>query len=353
MIDKPLSFSGYSRYMQCPKFFQYHRDGLRSQLNSSALLFGSAVDDMINALLEAKADPWLAFEAAWSMDQLKKTEWTVEDCDMDLISDEQTQDILVFAQKKGYKGDNLRPLVSGLFQKIESCGYTRLTDNQRSILNAVGFLSMKEKARLILARYKEEIIPKIEEVTYVQKEITLNNGKIYGISDFVATIQGEGKVLLDNKTSKRPFKRTRAKHDPQLALYAEALGCTKVGFVVMLKNMKKNAVHKCEDCGDTSANHMHKSCPNDVNGKRCKGNLCRTINPRASIQFIVDTLEPRAKVNIVEAMVETQKLIDTEIFPRNLGACEWMYGKPCLYIDKCRKGKEDGLIKKEDNRGAK
>ena len=42
-----------------------------------------------------------------------------------------------------------------------------------------------------------------------------------------------------------------------------------------------------------------------------------------------------------ESISETEKLIETGIFPMNLNACGKIYGKPCPYINKCWKGNKD------------
>ena len=78
-----------------------------------------------------------------------------------------------------------------------------------------------------------------------------------------------------------------------------------------------------------------------VKGKRCHGPF--KITPVPKIQFLIDNVSKRNKEIIVESIEETEKLIETGVFPRNLTKCDFMYGKPCKYKDYCWKGDKSML----------
>ena len=344
-----LSLSAYKRYMQCPQYYAYHRSGLRPVRQESTLLFGSAIDDMINALLDGQADPLEAYKDCVSSMDTQVINWDKQDYDGELLSPQQRKSLLDQVTKLGYKGDNIDDLAKVLFQKIDNGGYAQLSVNQHNALIILCTASLYAKAELILHRYKVSILPQLERVESVQKEIELSNGKIMGVSDYVAIVKGHGRVLLDNKTSVRPYAIDAARYDAQLTLYAEALGCDKVGFVVMQKNIKKNAKYECSSCGNTKATHQHKSCPAEINKKRCGGALNKRINPVAQIDLMIEDCGVENKKMVVETLEMVYDLIQLEKFPKNLGSCNWMYGKPCPYREYCWKGDKSGLRQKENS----
>jgi hypothetical protein len=58
-----ISYSAYKKYTTCPKMYEYHyNQKLRPTGTSSSLLFGSAMDEALNALLLNTGDPHETFK---------------------------------------------------------------------------------------------------------------------------------------------------------------------------------------------------------------------------------------------------------------------------------------------------
>ncbi len=349
---KTLSFSGYKRYTTCPKMDYMHTvEGIRPKYQHSPLVFGSACDAMLNALLDEKlgfhSDPLQAFHAEFMQYDLNNVIWDENDIDFDLIKPGQYDAALLELQSRGFKGDNLKQLSEDIFKKLSAAdnlfeAWEALTDNQRHALTVLSLTTIFNKAEYILASYRRYIMPRIEKVEQVQKGWEID-GKIIGIEDYVAIVRNEGRILIDNKTCNKPYKEHAAKRDPQLLINAAALGIDKVGFIAILKHMKKNKEYKCEKCGNKDLTFRHKKCNKD----KCDGKINVTMSPEAMIQFLIEPVSQEAKDLAKEALLETQKLREQGPWPRNLNACNWIYGKPCVYIEKCWGNSNKNLTKKE------
>ncbi len=357
---KTLSFSAYKRYTTCAKLDYMHTvEGIRPKYEHSALLFGNACDAMLNSLLDAKlghhSNPAAAFEATITSHGINNILWDrKEDLDMDLIKPGQYDAILLDFQSRGYTGDDLKKLANDIFDKVEANdniieAYEALSDNQRHVLSTLCTTVMINKSEYILAAYKRYILPRILKVEQVQIEWNipdeLGNPRIMGIADYVCEFKNEGRVLFDNKTCKKPYKEHAAKRDPQLLTYATALGLNKVGFIAILKHMKKNKVYACDKCEASNYTYhaKNKKCKKDT----CEGTVIVSMKPEAMIQVLIETVPEHYKEMAREALIETQKLREQGPWPRNLNACNWIYGKPCVYIEKCWGNSNKNLTKKD------
>lgn len=339
---KPLSISAYKKFMDCPKLYDFHyNERLRPTVKSSNLVIGVAWDDAINCMLEELIDPIEAFKAALS--DLSNVRWDKLDYDGEILTQEDRLELLDEVKILGYDGEDLDALAGYLLSKPLG----ELSDNQKEALNKLCRMSSIRKAELMLDKYREVVLPMIKEVECVQKEIQIGD-RILGIADYVALVEGHGRVLLDNKTSRSPYKDDAVQTDPQLALYAAALGCDKAGFVVVNKKIKKNRIRVCQRCKYDRSHPSAKSCQNELYGTRCGGKLVDTIYPEAQIQVIIDDIPEHNKAIVIEAMTKVNECIDNGIYPRNLGTCQFMYGKPCPYINKCWKNNNEGLTKESE-----
>lgn len=304
-----ISYSAWKKYHTCPKLYDYHYNHrLRPQGTTSALVFGSAIDEALNELLLNKKDPLPVFQKNFEFSE----EITFDDRDLDseIFTDEQWAKVA--GESNAYKS----------------------------------WASLRIKGRMMLEAYVEQIYPLIEEVHSVQKEL---DGRP-GVLDAIVTLKGIGKVLIDHKTSARPYKSDAVLSDTQLALYAHSEGVTKAGFIVMVKQIQKNRVKICKKCGFNGSYIRHKTCPETVNGNRCHGAWDEKVSPEATIQVIIDDVPEMNKILITSSIHETEQLIKEGRFPHNLGACGKIYGKPCAYIKKCWTNDDEGLIvvKKEE-----
>jgi len=300
---KKISHSAWNKFHTCPRLYKLHYiDRLRPKDgSSSALLFGIAVDEALNALLLKTGDPLKVFQESFTWDKCKGTKWFDADYDPDLLSLEQVRELT--GKSKEY----------------------------------VTWACMRIKGRLLIEKYIEEIYPLIEEVHHVQLETTRP-----GFIDAIVSIRGHGVVLLDNKTSSQFYKRDAVKSSSQLALYAGQVGVRKAGFAVLSKNINKNKVKVCKSCGYTTST-AHKTCNNILEGKRCHGTFDISVSPSAVVQLIIDDIDVDEQKVIEASVKDTEKAIDAGCFPMNVGACHNMYGKPCAYFNYCRTNDKKGL----------
>lgn len=306
-----ISISAWKKYTTCPKLFDYHyNERLRPVGTSSALLFGTAIDLALNALLTKSADPYETFKESFEWEAMKDVIWDQYDYDSHIFSKEQL--LKIAGESEDYKS----------------------------------WASMRIKGRMMIDTYKEKVLPLITKVYSVQKEL---DGRP-GILDAVVELKGHGKVLLDHKTSARPYDRSAVLNDMQLALYAHNQNIELAGFVVLVKNVNKNLVKICKKCSFNGSFTKHHTCPQMVEGDRCRGAWQESTNPEIIVQVMVDKVPDLNKKLITDSINETEQLIQCGVFPRNLNACGKIYGKPCVYIDKCFKNSDTGLVIKKESK---
>ena len=166
-MSKKISHSAWQKYLTCGRMYQLHyEDKLRPSGTTSALLFGSAMDEALNAMLLKSGDPLDVFQKAFEYDKFQGCQFDDRDYDSEIFTKEQQRKIE--SESQDYKA----------------------------------WASLRIKGRLLLEAYQREILPRITKVYSVQKEI---EGRP-GVLDAVVEIDGE-KVLLDHKTSSYPYKR--------------------------------------------------------------------------------------------------------------------------------------------------
>ncbi len=295
---KKLSYSAWKRYMICPKSFDYHyNERLRPTGKSSALAFGSAVDEALNQLLLSNADPVKVFRDIFNWEDTRDLDFDDRDYDELLVGDTE-------------------------FSSPEQASWA----------------SLRVKGRILLEAYVKEIYPLIEEVESVQQ--TLPNRP--GVIDAILKLKGFGRVLIDHKTAIRPYNPSALNDDTQLALYANSINIQQIGYIVLVKTIPKIKV--CTKCNFNGTHVRHRTCPQTVDGTRCRGTWKQSIREEGLIQTIIGEAPKINQELITSSISEVERAVDKEIFPRNLGACGKIYGKPCPYINKCWKNSNDGLI---------
>ena len=306
--DIRLSFSGWSTYNQCAHKWKLHYvDRIRPTGDSSPLLFGSAIDEALNALLlNPDTDAVKVFQSHFTWDMCKDVTWMDADLDWDLFTREQR--------------------IKLEEEPNEYCAWA----------------SMRIKGRLMIEAYIREALPRITEVHSVQLETKPRPGFI----DAVLTIDGNHKFIVDHKTTARPYKGDSVTLSPQLALYAGQTGISRAAFITLVKTIKKNKVKICTKCGH-QATGAHKTCDNLDNGIRCHGTWNVSMDPEAICQVITDTISKKDQELMSESLDETILLIKSGQFPKNLLSCNKMFGKKCPYFNYCRTKNMTGLVKKE------
>lgn len=316
-MDRPLSFSGYKKYHDCPQYYKYHYiDNDRPGKNSSALAVGTAVDEIVEAILLKKDyDQNAIINAA----KAENVVFYDDDFDADLVD---LQKIETFAKSLGWAGDDIVTAIKDMLKDQET-----LSDNQQTFLNFAVWESLTVKINAMVESFNTWILPQIAEVHEVQTK--LDNELLTGKLDFTATLKDGRKVLFDLKTSKRGYEKDAVLFSPQLSLYAAMHDYEYAGFVVLSKSLNKNKVKTCPACKYSEDGGRRKNCP------KCKTVMDFTVQPTSYSQIIVDKIPESSKELTLNALKDTIKSIDGGHFPRNLSACSFMYGKPCIYKNKC------------------
>lgn len=310
---KKISHSAWQKYLTCPRMYQLHyEEKLRPEGTTSPLLFGSAMDEALNAMLLKNGDPLEVFKSNFEFDKFKGCQFDDRDYDPEIFTKEQLKQI---------------------------AGET---------LEYKSWASLRIKGRLLLEAYQREILPRISKVFSVQKEI---EGRP-GVLDAIVELDGQ-KVLLDHKTSSYPYKRESVPSSTQLALYSGNIGVDRIGFVVLLKAINKNKIKTCKKCSNRLEFSQHKTCPKIIDGNRCHGDFSVELNPQGVVQLIVNEVDPNLIKIVDESMSQVETGIANKHFPMNLTACGKIYGKPCQYLNFCWKNDKSGLVYKKENKEKK
>ena len=220
-----LSFSSCQKYLTSPRsWFLHYLMRIRPVETGSALAFGSALDVGLNSLLGDLRDG-----REVSVDRAKAlfdTEFGTYD---------------PAAIKYSRADEDRSVLSSGDLEKIAE-------DSTVCIPN----LCLQRKGHILIDEYMAQVIPRIEKVYEVQKNISLKNelgDEFTGVIDFIAQI--DGKIwIVDNKSSSIKYAKDAVGESGQLATYYEALkdkyDLAGACFIVVPKNVRKKKLPRVE-----------------------------------------------------------------------------------------------------------
>jgi len=381
MTKNRLSHSACSTYQSCAKKYELHYlQKLRSTVTHAALLFGSAIDLAVSAMLEDHKRENIdhlgqkyesVFINNWREGKVNNSQvslydnvdlvYAASDFDPKLFSDKDWMGLLTAGQNV-YLGNKAFTAITSeaildVYRSIladkESKGWENVEENRRKFYNFCNWTCLTKKGLLMLKAYREEVLPKIKKVLAIQKEIKIENDEgdsIIGYIDFIAEWE-DGKIyVFDNKTAARDYEWDAVEKSPQLTLYVHAVeneyNTRNAGFIVMGKAIEKNTIKNCSVCHNDGTESRAKTCDAQVQGPkkmiRCGGAWNEIINPKATIQILKDEIPARVDELVLENMMDVNAAIKTGIFPRNLSACE----KPflCQFRDLCWKNKMTGLV---------
>lgn len=371
---RKLSYSQITKYNTCPRSYKLHYiDKWREKSATSFLSFGSAVDSALNAVFkdfkekkEITIDYKAIFDKHWETITINKKTHNLMDCALvgyaksDFVAELLTDQDLVLIKDKTLefapelKDMDAKELRDHLESRRSQRAYVAFKESEQRLLNVINWLSLKRKAHLMLDAYIKEIIPKFDEIIEYQYKVELESEKkgFIGYVDLIVKFKGEETyTIIDNKTSGSPYNQEDVNFSQQLATYAFATGIHRAGYAVMLKNIKMNKVKVCKKCNFTGEGR-HKTCNNEVNGARCGGEWGETVVPEALVQLFTDNIPLDKQQMIADNIGEVNDAIEAGCFPKNLSACQNVFGNPCPYIKYCWEGKTDNLVKlgEEDER---
>ena len=384
-----LSHSASEKYDTCPQMYYLHyKEKIRSTKFGSALIFGGALDEALNVLLETKLDEVpdtvtddlerlkQGFDYHFSHQMVNKeqldirtshdVEYYASDFIPEILEDAELTSLKTFISNAGYIIDvnkdsfdpENQPDPIDLYNEIS--GYIKekleLNSTDLSYYNYASWLSLKRKGHMMLELYKEEIMPQIKRVVSIQRKVELPNGEgdeFIGYIDFEAELEGyEGIITVDNKTSSRPYKLADINDKGQLLGYDEFTLNGKAGYIVLNKKIAFTKELTCQKCGKMTTRPV-KKCPEGGTGKnRCNGELDLNKIAYVKYQILVDNIDEEKKELHFDKLCGILEGIENEEFPqiRENNNC-FQFGKPCIYFDYCRSNPADpdirGLIKHE------
>lgn len=354
-----LSHSSVTKFQDCPQAWKFHyRERLRVVAQSGALLFGSAVDAALTALVKGATpeDVIATFERAWSFQEVNGTMtalprsvnvvYAESDFDQDLLTDEDRQVLI-----DTYKLDDLGAALKTVYDEKDYFGFVHLPDDRKEFLNHANWLSLYRKGLLMIEACRRDVLPNIEEVLSVQKYVELANtdgDRIIGFADIVVRWKGiERPVVLDWKTSARDYEKGAVLVSPQLTLYVHALyeeyQTRWAGFIVFKKRMEKTTTKVCSKCGQDGTGKKHRTCDIEYDGERCKGEWSATYAFKANTQILIDEIPEQTESIVLENMDYINQAIKNGIFHRNFNSCIKAWGK-CPFYNKCYRADDSGLV---------
>lgn len=375
MNNVKLSHSAIETYRLCGEKYRLHYiEKIREDLLSSALIFGSALDEAEEVLLlrkkdnlnkseiiKSKSNPYEVFKAklTWAIlngrkiyvPTSEKVFYYKNDLDTRLLTKEDIEKAHEFNFQSITIPKNKDEVELFCKEHLDIRNNPDwLTIEEIKLFNYYNYCSIKNKGILLLKEYENKILPKIIKVYSVQKSVKLINDEgdvIKGYLDFVAEWEGEGKVVFDNKTSSRKYGPNSVKESQQLIIYSENEEHFKAGFIVLLKNIKYKKQKTCTEC-DFTTNRRIKRCEN------CNSESWEiTEIPQAEIQVLIDELDNELQDKTFDEIVEVAQNIKQEKFEKNFDAC-FQFGRKCAYYDICHNNKmNDNLIKLKDYKNGK
>lgn len=206
-----LSHTRLQTYLTCPyKYWLYYDKKLRPKATKSALVFGAAMDEALNELLQSK-----------DLDKSKER----------------------LSYKLNHPIVNDTPII--LAENLDLIKFSK-TDLQPA-LSEDPIKCLELKGNILLDEYNKKIIPKIKEVISVQETIKIENedgDSIIGIIDMIVKWKDNKTYLLDNKTTSVKYDKDSPSKSDQLLLYhlikQSEVDIDKIGFIVLNKKIRKD-----------------------------------------------------------------------------------------------------------------
>jgi hypothetical protein len=327
-----VSFSALDCYEQCSEKYRLrYLERLSSEKIPSPLFFGTAIDSALELLLLKKKEELTEAELTL---QLNEDAYSVFDktmrqqdgqllernplCDYFLSDFDpavlKAEDLALLA--KSY------PSVEDFYEFFKACK-KRLKQRQelktgsKIIFNHMCWLSLYRKGELLIAAYERDILPQIERVYSIQKEVLLENGsgdKLRGKIDYIASFKEspEYRRIMDNKTSSEPYPGNAVETSTQLAIYCEAEDCSRAGYSVMEKKI-------------------------------------RVKEPKARTQLILGEISEEQKQKTFDIVEQKLNNIASGVYEKKASPKEChFYGKKCEFYGLCWSGSMDGIKKRPE-----
>lgn len=326
-----VSYSALECFDQCSEKYRLrYNERLSSDKIPSPLFFGTAIDAAVELLLlkkkqdlsEKELDLLLTEDAYSIFDKTMREqngqllernplcEYFYSDFDPTILSAQDYQ-----ALTKSY------PSIKDWEEFFTYCKKYIKTHGELKIGSKVAFnnlcwLSLYRKGELMIAAYERDILPEIERVFDIQKDISLINesgDQLRGKIDFIASFKDDPdtRYLVDNKTSSEPYKDDSVATSTQLAIYCEAENCDRGAYAVIQKKM-------------------------------------RLKDPKARTQLIKGEVSDEQKQKVFDKLEVQLNNISSGVFEKKQSPkdCHF-FGRKCEFFDLCWQGSMNGLKKRD------
>lgn len=338
--------------LTCGEAYRLHYEqGLRGITVGSALPFGSAIDGAISNLLK-RQDPVEAFDAMWKTQELNGkhvdlsdttlVEFSKSDVDLDWLTKEDIAEL----EKAAPSGIDIDECVKRYKQK----DFLYITEDLQSYYNKIAWYCLRRKGYAMIEAFRRDFLPMIDEVIAIQKPVKLVDGdgdEVVGYIDLVVKMGGKT-VVVDLKTASSDYDNDSVKTSQQLGLYAYALKSEMpvdaCAYMVLNKRAIKTESKECTVCGHTF-NSRHSTCPNEISGKRCGGEVDTVKTCNINTQFLMDTIPEKTQLDIVSNFNVAKEMIKHKLYIKNFNKClDDGYGRRCIYYDVCHNGDSSKVV---------
>lgn len=366
-----LSHSSKNTYLQCGHKYKLHYiEKYRPVTLSSALVFGSAIDNSLNVMLENKDNPEAlkmtldTFNRNWEQGEntLRQIvdmplnpdlKYSKYDQDPDLLEKSDWAELFKYDKNFFDTKNDVENTVSD---------WIDIPEEKRRIYNYYNWLCLKKKAELLLTAYYNDILPNFKRIIAVQKKVELideSENNLNGIIDFVAELQDGRIAIVDNKTTSTEYSEDSVATSEQLATYQAILNIfahdannewkyeiKACAYAVMSKKLIKDITKICKSCGKTNTS-THKTCDNIIDGVRCNGDFDKIKKFKVKTQFIPGIISEEFEHAVIENATTVKSCIEMGLFPKNYSSCENQFGSSCPFIHLCHGNNFKGLVKLE------
>jgi hypothetical protein len=322
-VTLKVSYSALSTYKSCPhKYKLNYIDKIRPSTISSAFIFGSAIDEAIESILNKNASYASTFKNRLTYPLIDNKEvyapksadilYSIKDYQSELIEDEDVEEHYILVEEFGFEKYAFDAYMQESILRLRND--RRLQKDEQILYNNLCWFSLYRKGLLLLNEFKTWFDENIDEVISTQTKIELTNADgdtLVGALDFKAKFKDGITRIIDIKTSSNPgryYPDDCIKDSVQLAIYSEADGEREVGYFVLDKNIRKR-------------------------------------EPRVRYKYVSGKIEDNQLNQVFSDIQNTMDLIKEEKFDKNLDSCN-EYGD-CVYRDLCAKGSMKGLIQKD------
>lgn len=205
-----LSYSAARKFQECAKSYEYHYiNKYRSKYQSSALVFGTAIDVAFGSMLKKESDWLQKYEKIWKFQKINDKYQYLPKCVDIVYSDSEMDFDLLLPQdhdkiKAELKINDVKSFYEDLKEAKQTYSWDILPYEKKLAFNFINWFSLFRKGIVMLNSLEKNIVPNIIEVLDTQTYVKLVNADgdvITGFADMVVRYKGYDKpMVLDLKT---------------------------------------------------------------------------------------------------------------------------------------------------------